>query len=133
MTDISILVTKLADAKEAESRAKAARMALENELAAAIGVPETWTGSTTSEICGHKITCTRRENVKIDAAQLEEIFKTMPTEYVQLARPVFKWSPEIVKKAWDMCPESVLRLLKPAITRTPGKIGFTFKDSNSKN
>ena len=129
MADISIIVTKLAEARDAEARAKAARVALEAELAEAIGVPETWTGSTTSELCGRKITCTRRENVKIDAAHLEAIFRDMPPEFVQFARPVFKWSPEIVKKSWDVCPEQVLALLKPAITRTPGKITFTFKDT----
>ena len=67
MPDLAIIVTRLADAKEAEARAKAAREAIERELAAAIGVPETWTGSTTSEICGFKVTCTRRDNVRIDA------------------------------------------------------------------
>ena len=67
MPDLAIIVTKLADAKAAEERAKATRLRIEEELAAAIGVPESWTGSTTSDICGYKVTCARRDNVKIDA------------------------------------------------------------------
>lgn len=127
------LVLKLAELKDAETRAKEARLQAEAELAAAIGVPETWTGSTTSEIAGYKVTCSRRENVKIDAAALDQVFKELPVEMVQLARPCFRWTPELDKKAFDRAPEAVTSLLSKAITKTPSKISFTLKVKENKN
>ena len=131
MPDLAIIVTRLADAKEAEARAKAAREAIERELAAAIGVPETWTGSTTSEICGYKITCTRRDNVKVDADKVHGIAAESAalSEYM---RTVFRWKPEIDKKAWDAAPDEVIKAFSAAVTRTPGKISFALKSSADK-
>ena len=126
MADIAVIVTRLAEAKAAEERAKAARVAVETELAAAIGVPETWTGSTTSEICGYKVTCTRRDNVKIDAEAVHGIAaESAPLEVY--AKQIFRWKPEIDKKAWDSAPAEVIKAFAPAITRTPGKISFALK------
>ena len=110
MPDLAIIVTKLADAKAAEERAKATRLRIEEELAAAIGVPESWTGSTTSDICGYKVTCARRDNVKIDADAVRGIDK----------------------KGWDAAPDEVIKAFSAAITRTPGKISFTLKTKDKK-
>ena len=130
MPDLAIIVTKLADAKEAEARAKAAREAIERELAAAIGVPETWTGSTTSEICGYKVTCTRRDNIKIDA----DAVRGIALESAALdgySKQVFRWKPEIDKKGWDAAPDEVIKAFSAAITRTPGKISFALKTKSA--
>ena len=127
MPDLAIIVTKLADAKAAEERAKAARVRIEEELAAAIGVPETWTGSTTSDICGYKVTCTRRDNVKIDADRLLSIMDESP-ELETWSDKVFRWRPEISKKEWDAAPADVVKALSAVITRTPGKVSFTLKN-----
>lgn len=126
MPDLAIIVTKLADAKAAEERAKAARLRIEEELAAAIGVPETWTGSTTSEICGFKVTCTRRDNVRIDADAVRGIAAESAPLGVY-AQQIFRWKPEIDKKAWDAAPDDVIKAFSAAVTRTPGKISFALK------
>ena len=131
MPDLAIIVTKLADAKAAEERAKAARLRIEEELAAAIGVPESWTGSTTSDICGYKVTCARRDNVKIDA----DAVRGIAAESVPLgvyAQQIFRWKPEIDKKGWDAAPDEVIKAFSTAITRTPGKISFTLKPKDKK-
>lgn len=130
MADIAVLVTKLADAKEAEARAKAAREAIERELAAAIGVPETWTGSTTSEICGFKVTCTRRDNVRIDADAVRGI-AAESSALDQFSKQIFRWKPEIDKKAWDAAPDDVIKAFSAAVTRTPGKISFALKTKST--
>lgn len=130
MADIAVIVTRLADAKEAEARAKAAREAIERELAAAIGVPETWTGSTTSEICGFKVTCTRRDNVRIDADAVRGI-AAESSALEQYSKQVFRWKPEIDKKAWDAAPDDVIKAFSAAVTRTPGKISFALKTKSA--
>lgn len=126
MPDLAIIVTRLADAKEAEARAKAAREAIERELAAAIGVPESWTGSTTSDICGYKVTCTRRDNIKIDADAVRGI-AAESSALDQYSKQVFRWKPEIDKKGWDSAPDEVIKAFSAAVTRTPGKISFALK------
>lgn len=130
MPDLAIIVTRLADAKEAEARAKAAREAIERELAVAIGVPETWTGSTTSEICGFKVTCTRRDNVRIDADAVRGI-AAESSALEQYSKQVFRWKPEIDKKAWDAAPDDVIKAFSAAVTRTPGKISFALKTKSA--
>ena len=130
MADIAVIVTKLADAKAAEERAKAARLRIEEELAAAIGVPESWTGSTTSDICGYKVTCTRRDNIKIDADAVRGIAAESST-LDQYSKQVFRWKPEIDKKAWDAAPDDVIKAFSAAVTRTPGKISFALKTKSA--
>ena len=130
MPDLAIIVTRLADAKEAEARAKAAREAIERELAVAIGVPETWTGSTTSEICGFKVTCTRRDNVRIDADAVHGI-AAESSALDQFSKQIFRWKPEIDKKAWDAAPDDVIKAFSAAVTRTPGKISFALKTKSA--
>lgn len=131
MADIAVIVTKLADAKAAEERAKAARIRIEEELAAAIGVPESWTGSTTSDICGYKVTCARRDNVKIDADAVRGIAAESAPLGVY-AKQIFRWKPEIDKKGWDAAPDEVIKAFSAAITRTPGKISFSLKPKDKK-
>ena len=130
MPDLAIIVTKLADAKAAEERAKAARLRIEEELAAAIGVPETWTGSTTSEICGYKVTCTRRDNIKIDADAVRGI-AAESSALDQYSKQIFRWKPEIDKKGWDAAPDEVIKAFSAAVTRTPGKISFALKTKSA--
>lgn len=131
MPDLAIIVTKLADAKAAEERTKAARLRIEEELAAAIGVPESWTGSTTSDICGYKVTCTRRDNIKIDADAVRGIASESAT-LDGYSKQIFRWKPEIDKKAWDAAPDEVIKAFSAAITRTPGKISFSLKPKDKK-
>lgn len=127
MPDLEMLITKLAEAKAEEDAAKRRRAEIEEQLARAIGVPETWTGSTTSDICGYKVTCTRRDNVRIDADRLLNIMDESP-ELETWSDKVFRWRPEIAKKEWDAAPADVIKALSAVITRTPGKVSFTLKN-----
>lgn len=126
-TGIELLVIRLADAKSAEAAAKRAREAIEKELAAAIGVPDTWSGTLSSTIGAYKVTCARRENVKIDADMLRDI-AAGSAEMDGWVKKVFRFKPEIAKKEWDAAPADVLKTLGAAVTRAPGKISFTLKN-----
>lgn len=129
--DINGIVVKLAIAKDEEAAVKAKRMQLEDQLAKAIGVPETWTGSTTNDIGGYKVTCKRADNVKIDCDAVTSLMGQSP-ELGHFGRTIFRWKPEIDKKAWDAAPADIIKVYSAAVTRTPGKVGFTLKLKDNK-
>lgn len=131
MPDVEVLVLQLAEAKEAEEAAKQRRLAAEDALAKAIGVPESWSGSVTSVIGTYKVTCSRKDNIRIDVDKLAEAVNKS-TELTGWSKRVFRWKPEIAKKEWDKAPADVVKVFSTAITRTPGKISFTLKNKEDK-
>lgn len=124
--DINGIVARLAIAKDEEAAAKAKRVQLEDQLARAIGVPETWTGSTTNDIGGYKVTCKRADNVKIDCDAVTSLMEQSP-ELDRFGRTIFRWKPEIDKKAWDAAPAEIIKAYSATVTRTPGKVSFALK------
>ena len=100
-------------------------MAIEQELEDALNIPEEWEGSKTLDISTFKVTAARKVNAKIDDDALMRIAKenNLSGELSTL----FRWKPEIVKRAWDATSDSIKTLFSEAITRTPGKVSFTIK------
>lgn len=123
MNSISNLVRNLYAAKSKEDEAKAARIAIEEELASAIGVSEQWEGSKTDIVDEFKVKVSRKMNVKIDGARLTELSHTHGLD--SMLGIIFKWKPEIDKKSWDSADKAITDIFNGAITRTPGKISFT--------
>ena len=125
MSEIEILTRELYEAKEAEAKAKSRRVAIEQELEDALNIPEEWEGSKTLDISTFKVTAARKVNAKIDDDALMRIAKenNLSGELSTL----FRWKPEIVKRAWDATSDSIKTLFSEAITRTPGKVSFTIK------
>ena len=116
------LVAALYAAKQAEEEAKARRVALEADLAAAIGLPDDWEGAKTNNVGAYKVKLTRRMNVKIDPIRLRELARV--NNILPTMERCFRWKPEIVKKEWDKADERARTLLAPAMEITPGKASF---------
>lgn len=121
-TEIISLTIKLYEAQNAEKKAKEHRMELENQMAKAIGMPDSWEGSMTNKVGNYKIKVSRRMNVKIDADRLNDLARENGLD-AQL-RTLFRWKPEIAKAAWDEAAPETIKALSPAIERTPGKASF---------
>lgn len=130
-TEIIKLTIDLYHAQLAEKKAKEHRMDLENRMAKAIGMPDSWEGSMTNKVGNYKVKVSRRMNVKIDADRLNELAHENGLD-AQL-RTLFRWKPEIAKAAWDAAAPEVVKALSPAIERTPGKASFTVELIPNKN
>ena len=90
-TEIIALTIKLYEAQNAEKKAKEHRMELENQMAKAIGMPDSWEGSMTNKVGDYKVKVSRRMNVKIDADKLNELARENGLD-AQL-RTLFRWKP----------------------------------------
>ena len=104
------------DAKRAEQEATERRRAIEDELLAAGDVRSA--GS-------YKLTITQRMNTRIDADALQEI--AIENGLHDHLSTLFRWKPELNKKAWDATDEAITRPLMDAITTTPGRPSFSIK------
>lgn len=121
--EINEIVKSLYEARQVEAAAKAVRVGLEEELAAAIGVPEDWEGSKTNAVGGFKVKLTRKINVQIDDVRLRELARV--NNLTALLDRCFRWKPEIVKKEWGAAPEKEKLILSGALMFTPGKASFS--------
>ena len=122
--EISELVRKLYEAKQAELAAKENRVALEAELTRAIGgVPDDWEGSRTKSVGDYKVKLTRNISVKIDTELLKEI--AAARQLHKAMNDCFRWKPELNKSVWRETPENVRLAFSPAMEFTPGKVCFT--------
>lgn len=121
--EINEIVKSLYEARQVEAAAKAVRVGLEGELAAAIGVPEDWEGSKTNAVGGFKVKLTRKINVQIDDVRLRELARV--NNLTALLDRCFRWKPEIVKKEWGAAPEKEKLILSGALMFTPGKASFS--------
>ncbi|OUO92589.1 hypothetical protein [Cloacibacillus sp. An23] len=117
------LIEDLYEAKAAEDAAKAKRVALEAELAKALEVPEQWEGSQTRTVNEYKVCVKRAINVKIDAAQLQDI--TVRYGLKEEADKSFRWKAELDKKGWNSLNPMTQNVFAAAITKTPGKVSIT--------
>ena len=118
------MVAALHAAKVEEEKAKATRIAAEEQLARAIGVPEQWEGSKTNDIGEFKVCVKRSMNVKIDAPKLHE-FVVENKISSHILEAAFRWKPEIAKKGWENISEQDKAILSSAITKTPGKVSIS--------
>ncbi|MEG1836586.1 MAG: hypothetical protein RR203_02365 [Synergistaceae bacterium] len=122
MDKIYQLTNALHNAKMAEDEAKKKRIALEEELATAIELPNDFEGSRTREVENFKVCVKRSMNIKIDVVKLHEIEERISKEDMDKA---FRWKAELNKKPFEALPESTRTVLAEAITKTPGKVSIT--------
>lgn len=119
---IQVQAAKILEIKAQIEDLKRQQWEEESKLAAAFGVPEQWTGQKTNTVGLYKITARRALNTKIDVKQLRKIATDHALE--NKLGELFRWKPEIDRKAWDKESLETRTLLSYAITQTPGKISF---------
>ena len=121
MNNIDTIAAELEAAKIAEARATAARIDLESQLVALVGVRDE--GSQTHRGDAYKVTITGVINRRVDVAALDAVASAMPRA---LFEQVFRYKPEViaagVRYLMNNEPEAYA-LAAQAITATPGKPG----------
>ena len=117
------LISQWRDAKEAERTAQEKRRVVEDTIAVILGIPEDLDGTLT--ISG-VLKITGRIDRKVDADKLQELAREAGlTDHLS---GLFRWKPEINRKAWDAASESITRPLLGAITSKPGRPSFAITD-----
>lgn len=119
------LYTQWLDAKRKEDEAREHRRLVEDELIKSLGITQDGDGSQTIDEGEYKVRVTRRMNRKIDAEKLQEI--AIENGVHDHLGDLFRWKPEINKKAWDAASDEVTRPLLDAITTTPGRPSFSIE------
>ena len=133
MNSILELTRQLYKCKQAEAEIKQNRMALEDQLARELQVPEQWEGSKTIGVEQgderYKVKITRKMNTVIDGKLTSFAAEKGLTDYLGV---VFRWKPELNKKEWDGANENVRAAFSEVVIQKPGKPSFlvTLSDSN---
>lgn len=122
MTSLVELSEAWIAAKDAEREAIERRRSIEDRLAAFIGIDESLDGTSTTKIGGLEIKVTGRLDRKVDADLLVELAAEAGLQDHLSA--LFRWKPEINKRAWDNAADSITRPLLGAITTKPGRPSF---------
>ena len=117
------LVAEWEAAKLAEEQARERRREIEDRILSQSKVDGQQEGSTTLDMDGARVRITTRMNHKIDADKRQEI--AIEHGVHQHLGDLFRWKPEINKKAWDAASDEVTRPLMDAITTTPGRPSFS--------
>jgi len=110
------------EAKADEAAAVAKRRELEDEMSRAFGLDEMHEGSKTHKTEGYVVKITQRLNKKIDQDQLNSIVNENGLEDV--ADGLFRFKPEIDKKAWGAADPKITDLLSEAITMKAGRPSY---------
>jgi hypothetical protein len=110
-------------AKDAEREAIELRRSIEDQMLAALRVPETLDGTENWNAEGYKVKIVGRLNKKIDADKLQEL--AVEAGVYEHLTNLFRWKPEINAKAWGSADPAITNPLLGAITTTPGRPSFT--------
>lgn len=113
---VELLCEQWLDAKRAEQEATERRRAIEDEMLAMGEIKSSGP---------YKVTVTQRINTRIDADALQAI--AIESGLHDHLSTLFRWKPELNKKAWDATDEAITRPLLDAITTTPGRPSFSIK------
>lgn len=111
-----LLCEQWLDAKRAENEAVKRRREIEDELVQFGEVRNSGP---------YTVFVTQRMNTRIDADALQEL--AIEHGLHGHLSTLFRWKPELNKKAWDATDESLTRPLLDAITTTPGRPSFAIK------
>jgi hypothetical protein len=116
------LTTAWRKAKDAETAAQAERRQIEDTIAAIVDLAADLDGTVTHGA----LKITGRIDRKVDAERLQELAREAGlTDHLS---GLFRWRPEINRKAWDAASESITRPLLGAITSKPGRPSFAITD-----
>lgn len=117
------LISQWRKAKDAETTAQAERRQIEDTIASVVSLADDLDGTLT--ISG-VLKITGRIDRKVDADKLQELAREAGlTDHLS---GLFRWRPEINRKAWDAASESITRPLLGAITSKPGRPSFAITD-----
>lgn len=117
------LISQWRKAKDAETTAQAERRQIEDIIASVVSLADDLDGTLT--ISG-VLKITGRIDRKVDADKLQELAREAGlTDHLS---GLFRWKPEINRKAWDAASESITRPLLGAITSKPGRPSFALTD-----
>jgi hypothetical protein len=117
------LIEQWRKAKDAEAAAVEERRRIEDTIAVIIGIPEDLDG--TVKISGI-LKITGRIDRKVDGDKLQQL--ALDAGLTDHLSALFRWKPEINRKAWDAASESITRPLLGAITSKPGRPSFAITD-----
>jgi hypothetical protein len=116
------MIAEWREAKEAERAAQERRREVEDALAQHLAIPADLDGTSTFGV----LKVTGRIDRKVDADLLQELARDAGlTDHLSA---LFRWKPEINKKAWDNADESITKPLSGAITSKPGRPSFALTD-----
>ena len=117
------LISQWRKAKDAETTAQAERRQIEDIIASVVSLADDLDGTLT--ISG-VLKITGRIDRKVDADKLQELAREAGlTDHLS---GLFRWKPEINRKAWDAASDSITRPLLGAITSKPGRPSFAITD-----
>ena len=117
------LISQWRKAKDAETTAQAERRQIEDIIASVVSLADDLDGTLT--ISG-VLKITGRIDRKVDGDKLQELAKEAGlTDHLS---GLFRWKPEINRKAWDAAADSITRPLLGAITSKPGRPSFAIND-----
>lgn len=110
-------------AKQDERAAVEKRREMEKLLTDMYEVTDDFEGSKTVDDGKYKIKVTGRMNRKIDSEKLQEV--AVENGLFDHLSTLFRWKPEINKKAWEQAAPEITAPLSEAITTKPGKPSFS--------
>lgn len=131
-TDLVLLAAALSNAKQAETEAKAARIAAEDALVAATGFAKTEGQESYDDDNEHgrcKLVCKQPITTKVDDDAWVALRRTLPPKHP--ARSIFKASYSLdLKKARKLqeADKAAWATVSDVITRKPGKISVELKE-----
>jgi len=100
-------------AKAAELAAVEARRAIEDRMLA----------SGQTKWPGYAVRIAHRDNWKVDGDEVQRVAAAHGLS--DHLSHLFRWKPEVNRKAWDAADETITRPLLQAITISPGRPSFT--------
>jgi hypothetical protein len=116
------MITLWSQCKEAEQMAQTQRRNVEDAIAKHLDLASDLDGTVTHGA----LKITGRIDRKVDAEKLQELaIEAGLTDHLSA---LFRWKPEINKRAWDLADESITRPLSGAITSKPGRPSFALTD-----
>jgi len=117
------LIEQWRKAKETEAAAVEERRQIEDTIAVILGIPEDLDGVV--KVSGI-LKITGRIDRKVDGDKLQQL--ALDAGLTDHLSALFRWKPEINRKAWDAASESITRPLLGAITSKPGRPSFAITD-----
>lgn len=122
-TDTLRLVERWRRAKEAEVKAAAERREVEDLLCSALNVPPDLDGTSSHKISdGTTIKLVGRISYKVDSDALQDAAAAAGLSDQLPA--LFRWKPELNKRAWAAAHADITGPLSAAITAKPGRPSF---------
>lgn len=126
MFDVHPLAVEWYNAKAAEKEAQERRREAEDALIEELNIDPNQEGTDSIDLDGGaKLKVTRRLSRKVDAEAAQELAAEHGLE--AHIEQLFRWKPELNKKAWDSASAEITGALAPAVTTTAGRPSFTIE------